>query len=83
MTETGVLKRLARPLSVMALYDAAKPLLFGLDPETAHRSVKGLLKTAQDTRLEGVLADHYTVVDSRLRVDAFGEIGRASCRERV
>ena len=57
----------------MTLYDAAKPLLFGLDPETAHRSVKRLLKTVQDTRLEGVLADHYAVVDSRLRVDAFGQ----------
>ena len=57
----------------MTLYDAAKPLLFGLDPETTHRSVKGLLKTVQDTRLESVLADYYTVVDSRLRVDAFGE----------
>ena len=57
----------------MTLYGAAKPLLFGLDPETTHRSVKGLLKTVRGTRLEGVLADYYTVVDSRLRVDAFGE----------
>ena len=57
----------------MTVYDAAKPLLFGLDPETTHRSVKWLLRTVQDTRLEGALADRYTVVDSRLRVDAFGE----------
>jgi dihydroorotate dehydrogenase len=73
VAETAVLKRLDRSLSVMTVYDAAKPLLFGLDPETTHRSVKWLLRTVQDTRLEGVLADHYTVVDSRLRVDAFGE----------
>ena len=73
VVETAAFKRLDRSLSVMTVYDAAKPLLFGLDPETIHGSVKWLLRTVQDTRLEGVLADRYTVVDSRLRVDAFGE----------
>ena len=57
----------------MPLYDAAKPLLFRLDAETAHRTVHELLGAVQGTRLEGVVADRYTVVDSRLRVDAFGQ----------
>ncbi|WP_254839428.1 quinone-dependent dihydroorotate dehydrogenase [Natronomonas marina] len=55
----------------MPLYDLAKPLLFRLDAETAHRTVHELLAAVQDTPLEGLLADHYTVVDSRLRVEAF------------
>ncbi|MFQ3318962.1 MAG: dihydroorotate dehydrogenase [Natronomonas sp.] len=57
----------------MSLYDLAKPLLFQADAETAHRSVHELLAATQDTPLEQLLADHYTVVDSRLRVDAFGQ----------
>jgi dihydroorotate dehydrogenase len=57
----------------MTVYDAAKPALFRLPPETAHRTVHELLAAVQDTRLEGVVADFYTVVDSRLRVDAFGQ----------
>lgn len=57
----------------MDLYDIAKPLLFRLDAETAHRSVHRLLATLQDTAAEQPLADHYTVVDSRLRVEAFGQ----------
>ncbi|PSQ17598.1 dihydroorotate dehydrogenase (quinone) [Halobacteriales archaeon QS_8_69_73] len=60
----------------MTVYDAAKPALFRLPPETAHRTVHELLAAVQDTRLEGVVADHYTVVDSRLRVDAFGQAFR-------
>ena len=60
----------------MTVYDAAKPALFQLPPETAHRTVHELLAAVQDTRLEGVVADHYTVVDSRLRVDAFGQTFR-------
>jgi len=57
----------------MILYDVAKPLLFRMDAETAHRTVHELLGAAQGTRLEGIVADRYTVVDSRLRVDAFGQ----------
>ena len=57
----------------MDLYDLAKPLLFRLDAETAHRSVHRLLATLQDTPAEQLLADHYAVVDSRLRVEAFSQ----------
>ena len=57
----------------MDLYDLAKPLLFRLDAETAHRSVHALLDALQDTPIEQALADHYTVVDARLRVEAFGQ----------
>jgi len=57
----------------MMLYDLAKPLLFRLDAETAHRSVHRVLEAAQDTRTEQLLADHYTVVDARLQVEAFGQ----------
>jgi dihydroorotate dehydrogenase len=57
----------------MNAYDLAKPLLFQLDAETAHRSVHRLLAAVQGTGIEQALADHYTVVDARLRVDAFGQ----------
>jgi dihydroorotate dehydrogenase len=57
----------------MRFYDLAKPLLFQLDAETAHRAVHELLDAVQDTPLERVLADHYTVVDARLRVEAFDQ----------
>ena len=57
----------------MSLYDVTKPLLFRLPAETAHRSATAALRAIQGTPIERLLADHYTVVDSRLRVDAFGE----------
>lgn len=57
----------------MSVYHIAKPLLFQLDAETAHRTVHKLLALLQNTPGERFLADHYTVVDSRLRVDAFGQ----------
>ena len=60
----------------MRPYALAKPLLFRLDAETAHRAVHRLLGAIQDTRVETVLADHYAVVDRRLRVDAFGRTFR-------
>ncbi len=55
------------------LYDAVKPLLFQLPPETAHESTHVLLSGVQNTPIARALADYYTVVDSRLRVDAFGQ----------
>jgi dihydroorotate dehydrogenase len=61
----------------MGPYELAKPLLFRLDAETAHLTGHRLLGAVQDTRLEPVLADHYTVVDHRLRVDAFGRTFRS------
>jgi len=54
-------------------YTLAKPLLFRLDAETVHGLGKRALETVQGTELQRVLADRYTVVDSRLRVEAFGE----------
>jgi dihydroorotate dehydrogenase len=55
----------------MGPYSVAKPLLFRLDAETAHRTVHRLLRAVQGPPIESVVADHYTVVDRRLRVDAF------------
>jgi dihydroorotate dehydrogenase len=57
----------------MRLYDLAKPILFQLDAETAHRSVHELLGAIEGTAVERLLADHYTVVDSRLSIEAFGQ----------
>jgi dihydroorotate dehydrogenase len=54
------------------LYEAAKPLLFALPAETAHEAVSGLLRLAQGTPVEDLLARRYAVGDDRLRVDAFG-----------
>jgi len=54
----------------MTPYDLLKPLLFRLDAETAHGLGHRLLEAMQGTPLERVVADHYTVVDSRLRVEA-------------
>ena len=58
----------------MRLYDVAKPLLFRLPPETAHAVVHRLLQTVQGTPLIDALADHYTVEDPRLQVEAFGQM---------
>jgi len=57
----------------MRPYDLTKPLLFQLDPETAHTLGNRLLEAIQDTPIERMVADNYTVVDPRLHVDAFGQ----------
>ncbi|WP_117593988.1 quinone-dependent dihydroorotate dehydrogenase [Haloprofundus halophilus] len=57
----------------MRLYDATKPALFTLPPETAHRTTHRLLRAVQHTRVEDALARRYTVDDARLRVDLFDE----------
>jgi dihydroorotate dehydrogenase len=54
-------------------YGVAKPLLFALPAETAHRSVSGLLRVAQGTPVESALAARYAVEDDRLAVEAFGK----------
>jgi len=54
-------------------YAAVRPLLFRLPAETAHHAVKSLLRGAQATPIEGVLADRYTVSDPRLETTAFGQ----------
>jgi dihydroorotate dehydrogenase len=56
----------------MPPYDLLKPLLFRLDAETAHGLGHRLLEAMQGTPLERVVADHYTVVDSKLRVETLG-----------
>jgi len=57
----------------MNAYDAVKPLLFSLPPETAHGLVHRGLEAAQGTALADALAARYRVEDDRLRVSAFGE----------
>ncbi len=57
----------------MDVYDAARPLLFSLPAETAHRAVHRLLRTVQTTPLRRALAARYTVTDDRLRTGAFGQ----------
>ena len=56
----------------MSLYDAAKPALFALPPETAHLAVHRLLRTAQHTPVESVVRSRYAVDDDRLHTDVFG-----------
>jgi dihydroorotate dehydrogenase len=54
------------------MYEALKPLLFGLSPERAHGLALGVLRAAQDTPLEDRLRARYRVADDRLAVDAMG-----------
>ncbi|WP_129114023.1 quinone-dependent dihydroorotate dehydrogenase [Halegenticoccus tardaugens] len=56
----------------MELYDIAKPGLFALPPETAHRTVHRLLRSAQRTPIEDAIRRRYAVDEDRLRVEAFG-----------
>ncbi len=53
-------------------YNLTKPLLFRLPPETAHRSVHGLLSIVQRTPLRTLVRRRYTVSDKRLETTAFG-----------
>ncbi|CAI48305.1 dihydroorotate dehydrogenase (quinone) [Natronomonas pharaonis DSM 2160] len=57
----------------MGLYQLLKPALFQLDAETAHGLGHRVLDGIQGTPLERIVADYCTVVDPRLRVDAFGQ----------
>jgi len=54
----------------MTLYERAKPLLFSLPAETAHRVVHTGLGGVGGTAIEDVLAARYAVDDSRLEVEA-------------
>ncbi len=54
-------------------YGVIKPVLFALPAETAHHGVSSLLRIAQGTPIESVLATRYAVADDRLAVEAFGE----------
>ncbi|WP_338740415.1 quinone-dependent dihydroorotate dehydrogenase [Haloplanus salilacus] len=53
-------------------YDALKPLLFALPPETAHRVTHRVLRGVQHTPVENFLRERYTVENDRLRTEAFG-----------
>jgi dihydroorotate dehydrogenase len=57
----------------MNAYDVARPLLFRLPAETAHRLVHRLLGAAEGTPVEDAMRDRYAVADDRLRVEAFGQ----------
>jgi dihydroorotate dehydrogenase len=57
----------------MDLYDFLKPIAFSLDAETAHGIGHRALEAVQSTPAERVVADACTVVDARLRTEAFGQ----------
>ncbi len=57
----------------MNLYEYLKPIAFSVDPETAHGIGHRLLGGVQSTPAERIVADACTVVDSRLRTEAFGQ----------
>jgi len=57
----------------MNAYGVVRSFLFALPAETAHRAVSGLLRAAQGTVAESLLASRYVVNDDRLAVEAFGE----------
>jgi len=57
----------------MNSYRLAKPLLFRLSPETAHRAIHELLGAVQQTPLLSLLSRQYKVEDERLAVSAFGQ----------
>ncbi|MGM0605889.1 MAG: quinone-dependent dihydroorotate dehydrogenase [Halobacteriota archaeon] len=56
----------------MTAYDALKPVVFSLPPETTHTLTHRLLRSVQHTPIERLLADRYTVEDDRLQTSAFG-----------
>ena len=56
----------------MRLYDIAKPVLFSLPAETAHRGIHTLLEATQETLVATAIARRYTVSDDRLAVSTFG-----------
>ncbi len=56
----------------MTLYNLAKPALFVLPPETAHRATHSLLETIQDTPVESLLRRRYAAADPRLETTVFG-----------
>lgn len=53
-------------------YSLAKPILFSLPPETAHRTVHTGLRAVQATPVVDLLGRRYTVTDPRLETTVFG-----------
>jgi dihydroorotate dehydrogenase len=74
--ETAAFNPIDRSTPVMDPYDRLKPLAFRLDPETAHGIGHRVLEAVQSTPAERIVADACTVVDARLRTEAFGETFR-------
>jgi dihydroorotate dehydrogenase len=58
----------------MTLYQLAKPALFALPPETAHRLAHQLMRTAQGTTLERAVAGRCQVRNERLAIEAFDTV---------
>ena len=58
---------------IKRLYDAFRPLLFALPPETAHQLVHTGLETVQGTSIEDRFQTQFRVESDRLQVDAFGQ----------
>ncbi len=56
----------------MSIYDALKPVLFSLPPETAHRLIHRVLGAAQHTPIETAVQSQCRVDDDRLKTTAFG-----------
>ncbi|WP_416838068.1 quinone-dependent dihydroorotate dehydrogenase [Haloferax sp. DFSO52] len=56
----------------MNIYKLAKPVLFSLPPETAHRTIHGLLRSVRNTPAESFLEHRYRVDDARLETTLFG-----------
>jgi dihydroorotate dehydrogenase len=57
----------------VSLYEAVRPALFALPPETAHDLGKRAMRVAQGNRtVRRLVRDRYRVSDSRLRVERFG-----------
>src|SRR6056297_1823074 len=55
------------------MYELLKPALFRLPPETAHELTTTAMRAAQRVGAHRAYADHFTVDDDRLSVDAFGQ----------
>jgi len=71
-TAVGGLILVRDEAETMGAYDLLKPALFGLPPETAHGLTHRLLRAVQTTPMTDLLRDRFTVNDSRLHVEAFG-----------
>ncbi len=55
------------------MYDACKPALFRLPPETAHHLTKRAMRLAQDTPIQRSVRNALAVSDDRLQTTVWGE----------
>jgi dihydroorotate dehydrogenase len=56
----------------VSLYDAVKPVVFRLPPETAHRLTHRAMRAVQDTPVQSLLRRQLSVSDPRLRTELWG-----------